>query len=89
MNPEIFNLVDAELKSAGFVLVRTSAEAGSRYYGVDKKSKRICVSNHHHVGNHLDTDLHDTIVIQSWSDQENILAWTKAAISTFFAKETK
>lgn len=82
----IFDVVDLKMKAAGLVLVRTSAGAGSRYYGKSALSKKICVTNHPHRRKEMDSDLHDTIVVQSWSDPDFILAWCQEAIQTFHEK---
>ena len=81
MNPEIFTLVDSELKRAGFRLVSTSVCGESTYYAKPKGWQKIRVSSHHHRGHDQDVVAH--IVFQNWNDPETVVSWTRDAISTF------
>ena len=81
MNSEIFTLVDAELKSAGFRLASTSVCGESTYYAKPGGWQKIRVSSHHHRGHDQDVIAH--IVFQSWNDPETVVSWTRDAISTF------
>ena len=78
MNQEIFQLVDAELKSAGFYLASTSICGESYYYRRKDSWQAIRVSTHQHRGHDQDVSAH--IVFQDWCDLETVVSWTRDAI---------
>ena len=81
MNPEIFTLVDSELKRAGFRLASTSVCGESYYYRRKDSWQAIRVSTHQHRGHDQDVAAH--VVFQNWCDPDTVVSWTRDAISTF------